>query len=134
MARIDLRNIAHSYGSVEALQQFSLTWEDGGRYAILGPSGCGKTTMLNIMSGIIRPTKGSIHFDDRDVTDLDISQAEGEFIQIFVDGNDHANFMDIGIGSAVVLEINRIREALTLGKEARRVAGVWADQRCQSTA
>ena len=59
MARIDLRNIAHSYGSVEALQQFSLTWEDGGRYAILGPSGCGKTTMLNIMSGIIRPSRAA---------------------------------------------------------------------------
>ena len=81
MARIDLRNIAHSYGSVEALQQFSLTWEDGGRYAILGPSGCGKTTMLNIMSGIIRPSKGSIHFDDRDVTDL--ITADRNIAQVF---------------------------------------------------
>ena len=50
MARIDLEGVQHSYGGVEALQQFDLTWEDGGRYAILGPSGCGKTTMLNIMS------------------------------------------------------------------------------------
>ena len=73
MARIDLDNIAHSYDPsaadpIYALRQFSLTWDDGGRYAILGPSGCGKTTMLNIMSGIVRPSEGRILFDGEDVT------------------------------------------------------------------
>ena len=47
-----------------------MTWEDGKRYAILGPSGCGKTTMLNIVSGLVRPSSGKILFDDKDVTDL----------------------------------------------------------------
>ena len=47
-----------------------MTWENGKRYAILGPSGCGKTTMLNIVSGLVRPSAGSILFDDKDVTDL----------------------------------------------------------------
>jgi len=74
MAKIDLNNIAHSYAPdvadpVFALQEFNLTWNDGGRYAILGPSGCGKTTMLNIMSGIVRPSHGQILFDGVDVTD-----------------------------------------------------------------
>jgi glycerol transport system ATP-binding protein len=45
-----------------------MTWENGKRYAILGPSGCGKTTMLNIVSGLIKPTQGRILFDDEDVT------------------------------------------------------------------
>ena len=34
-----------------------------------GPSGCGKTTLLNLISGLLRPTKGRILFDGRDVTD-----------------------------------------------------------------
>ena len=73
MAKIDLDNIAHSYNPtaadpVYALRKFSLTWNDGGRYAILGPSGCGKTTMLNIMSGIVTPSEGRIRFDGEDVT------------------------------------------------------------------
>ena len=81
MARIDLEGVQHSYGGVEALQQFDLTWEDGGRYAILGPSGCGKTTMLNIMSGIIQPTQGRILFDGRNITSL--ATAERNIAQVF---------------------------------------------------
>ena len=55
---------------IYALNPFSMTWEDGNRYAILGPSGCGKTTMLNIVSGLVRPSAGKILFDNKDVTDL----------------------------------------------------------------
>ena len=51
MAKIDLSNISHSYNPndpnpIYALNPFSMTWEDGNRYAILGPSGCGKTHFL----------------------------------------------------------------------------------------
>ena len=75
MAKIDLSNISHSYNPndpnpVYALNPFSMTWENGNRYAILGPSGCGKTTMLNIVSGLVRPSGGKILFDDKDVTEL----------------------------------------------------------------
>jgi glycerol transport system ATP-binding protein len=51
-----------------------MTWEDGGAYALLGPSGCGKTTLLNIISGLVRPTTGRVLFDGRDVTPLDPQQ------------------------------------------------------------
>ena len=75
MSKIDLNNISHSYNTNDpepkyALNPFSMTWENGKRYAILGPSGCGKTTMLNIVSGLVRPSAGNILFDDKDVTDL----------------------------------------------------------------
>ena len=81
MARIDLEGVQHSYGNVEALEKFDLTWNDGGRYAILGPSGCGKTTMLNIMSGIIKPTQGRILFDGNDITNL--QTADRNIAQVF---------------------------------------------------
>ena len=75
MAKIDLSNISHTYNPNDAnptyaLNPFSMTWENGNRYAILGPSGCGKTTMLNIVSGLVKPSGGNILFDDKDVTDL----------------------------------------------------------------
>jgi glycerol transport system ATP-binding protein len=71
MAKIYLDNIAHSYdgGQTYALKEFSMTWEDGKAYALLGPSGCGKTTLLNIMSGLIKPSQGRIYVDDEDITD-----------------------------------------------------------------
>ena len=51
MARIDLVDLAHSYGGNDAdpasfaLKPTSMTWRQGGAYALLGPSGCGKTTL-----------------------------------------------------------------------------------------
>ena len=76
MARIDLPDLAHAYRpnpatpSDYALRPMSLTWDDGGAYALLGPSGCGKTTLLNIISGLVRPSHGRVLFDGKDVTDL----------------------------------------------------------------
>jgi glycerol transport system ATP-binding protein len=70
MARIELDRIGHAYTpDVPALKPLTLTFEDGGAYALLGPSGCGKTTLLNIVSGLISPSEGRLRFDGRDVTD-----------------------------------------------------------------
>lgn len=76
MAEVTLRGIAHSYEpnptqpEQYAVRPLELTWEDGGAYALLGPSGCGKTTLLNIISGLVRPSRGQVLFDGKDITDL----------------------------------------------------------------
>ena len=73
MARIDL-DLAHAYrpdpvqDSDYALLPLQMSFVDGGAYALLGPSGCGKTTMLNIISGLLTPSQGTVKFDGRDVT------------------------------------------------------------------
>ncbi len=76
MARIGLKDLRHSYGPAPqaesdwALKRLDLSFADGSANALLGPSGCGKTTLLNIISGLLRPSEGSVWFDDRDVTAL----------------------------------------------------------------
>ena len=72
MADIRLEGIAHSYdgGKTYAVRPISMTWEDSKAYALLGPSGCGKTTLLNIVSGLLKPSEGRIYIDGKDVTDL----------------------------------------------------------------
>ncbi|MEJ8851944.1 ABC transporter ATP-binding protein [Variovorax rhizosphaerae] len=73
MSRIDL-DLAHAYRpnpsqeSDYALLPLKMSFRDGGAYALLGPSGCGKTTMLNIISGLLKPSQGTVMFDGRDVT------------------------------------------------------------------
>ena len=73
MARITL-DLAHSYGpdpqqdSDYALLPLKMTFDDGGAYALLGPSGCGKTTMLNLISGLVQPSHGTVFFDEINVT------------------------------------------------------------------
>ena len=86
MAQIRLSGVGHTYGKVVtedgwALNPLDLVWEDGSTYALLGPSGCGKTTMLNIISGLVKPTQGRIFFDARDVTDL--PTAKRNIAQVF---------------------------------------------------
>src|SRR5262245_26487143 len=76
MAKITLDNLRHSYMPNPqrpedwALKEMSQELKDGGAYALLGPSGCGKTTLLNLISGLLRPTQGRILFDDADVSEL----------------------------------------------------------------
>lgn len=76
MAEVTLRNLAHSYKATPkqptdyAVQPLDMAWQNGGAYALLGPSGCGKTTLLNIISGLIRPSQGQVLFDGQDVTEL----------------------------------------------------------------
>ena len=86
MARIDL-DLAHAYNknpkqeSDYALLPLKMTFEEGGAYALLGPSGCGKTTLLNIMSGLVTPSQGTVLFDGRDVTGA--SPQERNIAQVF---------------------------------------------------
>ena len=70
MSKIDLSNISHSYNPNEtnpvyALNPFSMTWQDGARYAILGPSGCGKTTTLRMIAGLEDPDIGEISYGEK---------------------------------------------------------------------
>jgi glycerol transport system ATP-binding protein len=79
MARIHLQQLRHSYRAAPrddvdadwALRGVDLEWRDGGAYALLGPSGCGKTTLLNLISGLLTPSRGRILFGGRDVAALD---------------------------------------------------------------
>ncbi len=87
MSQIEFRHVRHAYpppkgqAPVYALEEVSQVWDDGGAYALLGPSGCGKTTLLNIISGLLTPSEGSILFDGNEVTQL--PTAERRIAQVF---------------------------------------------------
>ena len=87
MAKITLKKLSHSYLTKQnndsdwALRGVDIDWKDGGDYALLGPSGCGKTTLLNIISGLLKPTEGEVLFDDKNVTTL--NPVERDIAQIF---------------------------------------------------
>ena len=57
-------------GRVLALDEVSLSVEDGETVAVVGPSGCGKTSLLRALGGLVPVSSGSMYFDDEDVTEL----------------------------------------------------------------
>lgn len=68
--RVKIENLTKKFGDVVAVDNFTMTFEDGELVVLLGPSGCGKSTMLNMLSGILPVTSGKIFFDEDDVTEL----------------------------------------------------------------
>ena len=143
MARIELTDLAHSYSAalaaanIYALKPMTMTWRQGGAYALLGPSGCGKTTLLNIISGLVVPTRGKVLFDGRDVTEL--STERRNIAQVFqfpvvydtmtVYENLAFPLRNRGLkGKAVDARVREIADLLDLGGAlTKRARGLGAD-------
>jgi NitT/TauT family transport system ATP-binding protein len=89
MHQIELRNITLEYDSVEnpvmALKDVSFSVEPAEFLCVVGQSGCGKTTMLNIVAGFLKPTKGTILIGGNTVTGkgLDRGVVFQDFAQLF---------------------------------------------------
>lgn len=57
---LKLKNISHTYGSVEVLRDISLDIPKGQIACLIGPSGCGKSTLLRFLGGLERPARGEV--------------------------------------------------------------------------
>ena len=143
MARIRLENLRHTYRERPrdegdwALKRLDVEWAEGSANALLGPSGCGKTTLLNIISGLLRPTEGTVRFGDRDVTALppharniaQVFQFPVVYDTMTVHGNLAFPLRNRGVSEAEVE--SRVREiAALLDLEAtltHRASGLTAD-------
>jgi putative ABC transport system ATP-binding protein len=55
---------------IRPLNGFSFDADDGQLVVLLGPSGCGKTTLLSCLAGLLKPTSGSIYFNNEEITGL----------------------------------------------------------------
>jgi glycerol transport system ATP-binding protein len=72
MAEVRLQGVRHRYPGAagDTLAELDLTIAQGEAHALLGGSGAGKTTLVNLLSGLERPSAGAVLFDDRDVSSV----------------------------------------------------------------
>ena len=62
-SRLQLNTVSHAYGSLSVLNNLNLVVNSGEVVVLVGPSGCGKTTLLNILSGYLKPSTGNVEHD-----------------------------------------------------------------------
>lgn len=67
---LEVRDLAVSYGKIQALRGVSLAVRPGEIVALIGPNGAGKSTLLRTIAGILRPDAGTVTFDGRPMTRL----------------------------------------------------------------
>ena len=84
MSRLTLNHVSHSYGDVSVLKDLNLSVNPGEIVVLVGPSGCGKTTILNLLSGHIGATSGSI---EREGVIRTVYQHDGLFPWLTVSEN-----------------------------------------------
>ncbi|MEX1008993.1 MAG: MFS transporter [Acidimicrobiia bacterium] len=68
---LGVRNLDFSYGKLQVLFGVDFTVDDGEIVALLGTNGAGKSTLLKVISGIGKPTRGTVHFRGADITYVD---------------------------------------------------------------
>jgi branched-chain amino acid transport system ATP-binding protein len=68
--QLEVRNVTLRFGGVTALKDVSFEVESGTIHAIIGPNGAGKTSMLNAVSGVVRPQRGRIFLAGEEISRL----------------------------------------------------------------
>jgi branched-chain amino acid transport system ATP-binding protein len=77
-ARLETRGLSRDFGALRAVQQIDFKLDAGARHALIGPNGAGKTTFINLLTGVLPPTRGSVWLGDRDIT----AKAQAERVKL----------------------------------------------------
>ena len=74
---LEVRDVVTAYGKIEALKGVSLSAQEGRITCLLGPNGAGKTTLMLSITGILKPRRGSITLDGKEIA----GQAPGRIVE-----------------------------------------------------
>lgn len=65
---LETRGLSKTFGALQVARAIDFRLERGARRALIGPNGAGKTTFVNLITGVLRPSAGSVHLRGEDVT------------------------------------------------------------------
>jgi branched-chain amino acid transport system ATP-binding protein len=111
---LETRGLVKRFGGITPTNDVSIKVETGARLALIGPNGAGKTTLVNLLTGVLAPTQGSVWLDGQDITGL-------------------AQHLRVARGLVRTFQINQLFNdltplqslALTVSAQQKRAAGFW---------
>jgi sn-glycerol 3-phosphate transport system ATP-binding protein len=120
MSAITLSHVSKSWGAMRAVDDISLTADEGSLLVLLGPSGCGKSTTLRLISGLEEADAGTIAIGGVDVTRL--SPADRKISMVF---QSYALFPHLSVAENIIFGL-RVRRVARAERDARlrRVADI----------
>ncbi|MDA8894380.1 ABC transporter ATP-binding protein [Amylibacter sp.] len=71
---ITVNNLTKKFGGFTAVNNASLTIEEGSITGLVGPNGAGKTTLFNVIAGVYKPSMGSVYLDGKNISGLEPHQ------------------------------------------------------------
>ena len=114
---LQVRDIDFSYGQLQVLFGISLEVHRGEALALLGTNGAGKSTLLRVISGLEKPTAGSVWFGDREITGVPAERLAGDGLVLVPGGR--AVFADMTVEDNLQMQALGIRKQRTLVRERR---------------
>ncbi len=70
MALLECKSLGIQFGGLKAVDNFNVSIEEGSLYGLIGPNGAGKTTVFNLLTGVYKPTVGSIKLNGSTISGL----------------------------------------------------------------
>jgi ATP-binding cassette subfamily B protein len=84
---IELKDVSLNFGEKQILKHISFSLQPGTRTAIIGPTAAGKTQLLYLLSGLERPTSGTIYFDKRPLEEYESNSLQQQIGLVFQDSS-----------------------------------------------
>ena len=121
-AMLETRGLCKSFGALEVAREVNFRLERGARHALIGPNGAGKTTFINLLTGVLPPSRGSVLLEGEDVTSL----AEAKRVKRGIARTFQINqlFRGLSVQENVCIAVS---ERLGVGGSMLRPAGRRAD-------
>src|SRR5438270_1289520 len=105
---IQFEDVHKAFGSNRVLRGCTLDVRDGETLTIIGGSGTGKSVTLKLMVGLLKPDRGEIYVDDKEITRLDeeqLAEVQRKFAYVFQGG---ALFDSLTVGQNVVFGLENL--------------------------
>jgi ABC-type branched-subunit amino acid transport system ATPase component len=135
-AALVIEDVVAGYGGGDVLHEVSITVPEGGITCVVGPNGCGKSTLLATVSGLLKPTRGTITFRGEPITGKTPRQVLRKGI-VHVPQN-HSLFREmtvrenLDLGGYLLTERALIARRRARVEEMFPVVAEWADQKAGS--